>query len=154
MPLRRAENRLTILGRDVADNTRRVGEAVRTRENELRTSLASSFDRIAGPNGKITKFKSQLSIALGHVTMPLRRAQNRLTTLGRDVADNTRRVGEAVRTRENELRTSLASSFDRIAGPNGKITKFKSQLSIALGHVTMPLRRAQNRLTTLGRDVV
>jgi PAS domain S-box-containing protein len=63
---------------------------------------------------ELTKYRSQVSAALEHMTVFLRQEQTKLMKLGRIVADKPRRVREAVRARENELRDLLASSADPI----------------------------------------
>jgi PAS domain S-box-containing protein len=116
--LRLAQNTLTRLGRSVADQPRRLREALRAKENYLRKLLASSLDAIVVTNGKITKFRSQLSNASEQVTVYLRLAQNTLMRLGRSVADQPRRLREALRAKENYLRELLASSPDAIVVMN------------------------------------
>jgi PAS domain S-box-containing protein len=68
---------------------------------------------------QITKFRSELFIALEQVTVHLQRAQNTLMRLGRSVADKPRRLQEALHERENGLRKLLASSLDAIVLTNG-----------------------------------
>jgi PAS domain S-box-containing protein len=116
--LRLAQNALTRLGRSVADKPRRLREALRAKENDLQRLLASSHDAIVVTNGKITKFRSQLSNASEQVTVYLRLAQNALTRLGRSVADKPRRLREALRAKENDLQRLLASSHDAIVVTN------------------------------------
>ena len=99
--LHHAQNTLTGLVRSV----------VRARESELQKLLASSFDAIVATNDKITK---QLSIAFEQVTVHLQRGQDTLAGLVRSVADRPRRLQQAVRARESELRRLLATSFDAI----------------------------------------
>jgi PAS domain S-box-containing protein len=68
---------------------------------------------------QITKFRSGLLIALEQLTVNLQRAQNTLMRLGRSVAEKHRRIQEALRERENDLRKLLASSPDAIVVTNG-----------------------------------
>lgn len=67
---------------------------------------------------EITKFKSQLFAALGQMTVYLQRAQNGFTRLARRAADKPRRLREAFRSREHDLRRLLASSPDAIVVTN------------------------------------
>jgi PAS domain S-box-containing protein len=67
---------------------------------------------------EITKFKSQLFAALGQMTVYLQRAQNAFTRLARRAADKPRRLREAFRSREHDLRRLLASSPDAIVVTN------------------------------------
>ena len=100
------------------------------------------------------KFKSQAVIALNKVTVHLQRAQKTLTSLGRSVIDKPRRLQEAGRTSENNLRKLLEDSLDAIVVASGRITAFGSQAVIALNKVTVHLQRAQKTLTRLGRGAV
>jgi PAS domain S-box-containing protein len=68
---------------------------------------------------QITKFRSGLFIALEQLTVNLQRAQNTLMRLGRSVAEKHRRIQEALRERENDLRKLLAGSPDAIVVTNG-----------------------------------
>jgi PAS domain S-box-containing protein len=52
---------------------------------------------------EITKYRSQLLIALEQVGVHLRQAQNTLTRLGRDVDDRSRRLREVLRPSENHV---------------------------------------------------
>jgi PAS domain-containing protein len=63
---------------------------------------------------ELTKYRSQVSAALEHVTVFLRQERTKLMKLGRTVADEPRRLREALRARENDLRDLLASSLDPI----------------------------------------
>ncbi len=63
---------------------------------------------------EITKYRSQLFAVSEEVMVYLRQAQNTLTRLGRTVADKPRRLQEALRARENDLRDLLVSSLDPI----------------------------------------
>jgi PAS domain-containing protein len=63
---------------------------------------------------EISKYTSQLFLVSEQVTVYLRQAQNTLTRLGRSVADKPRRLQEALRARENDLRDLLVSSLDPI----------------------------------------
>ena len=114
--LRQAQNALATRGRNVAE---RLQQAVRARENDLRKLLASSLDAIVVTNGKITKFRSQLFVALGQARVCLQRTQNTLLRLARSTVEKRWRLQEAVRARESDLRKLLASSLDAIVVTNG-----------------------------------
>jgi PAS domain-containing protein len=115
----RAQNRLTRLGKSIAEKRRRLQEAIRVTENGLRKLLANSLHAIVVFNGKTTKFRSELFIALEQVTVHVQRAQNTFASLGRSVVQERRRLQEAVRVRENGLRKLLASSLDAVVVTNG-----------------------------------
>ncbi len=63
---------------------------------------------------ELTKYKSQVSAALEYATVFLRQEQTKLMKLGRTVAEKPRRLREALRARENDLRDLLAGSLDPI----------------------------------------
>ena len=117
--LQRTQNMLLRLARSIAEKRWRLQEALRARENDLRKLLASSLDAIVVTNGKITKLRSQLFAALGQMTVYLRRTQNTLLRLARSIAEKRRRLREALRAREDDLRELLASSLDAIVVTNG-----------------------------------
>ena len=114
--LQGAQKTIAGLCRGAAD---KLQEARRTRENDLRQLLANSLDAIVVANGKITRFKSHTFTALNKVTAHLQRAQKTLTRLGRNVVDKPRRLQEARRTREHDLRKLLANSLDAIVVTDG-----------------------------------
>ena len=114
--LRRALNTLTVRGKSVLEKTQRLQESYRA--SDLRKVLASSFDAIAATGGKITKFRSQLFAALEQVTVHLRRGLSTLTVRGKNALEKSRRLQEARRARENDLRELLASSVDAIVVTN------------------------------------
>jgi PAS domain-containing protein len=68
---------------------------------------------------QITKFRSELFIALEQATVHLQRIQNTLTRLGKSIAEKPRRLQEALRARENGVRKLLASSLDAVVVTNG-----------------------------------
>ena len=111
---RRRQNTLTIVGRSAVDTLRRLQEAIRARKKDVRKLQATSLGTIEMTKDKITKFGSQLFVALAQVTTRLRRGQDTLTRLGRSVADKPRSLQKALRLRENELRVLLESSLDAI----------------------------------------
>jgi PAS domain-containing protein len=80
--------------------------------------LASSLDAAVVVSGKISKFSSQLLVALKHAPVHLRGALNPLTGGGKYVFEKTRSLQEARRARENDLRELLASSVDAVVVTN------------------------------------
>jgi PAS domain S-box-containing protein len=114
--LERVQHILASLRRGAAD---KLQEARRTSENDLRKLLANSRDAIVFANGKIARFRLPLFIALKKVTVHFQRAQKTLTRLGRSVIDRPRRLREARRTSENDLRRLLANSLDAIVVTDG-----------------------------------
>ena len=113
---RRVQHILASLRRGAAD---KLQEACRTSENDLRKLLANSLDAIVFANGKIAEFRLSLFIAVKKVTVHFQRAQKTLTRLGRSVIDRPRRLQEARRTSENDLRKLLANSLDAIVVRDG-----------------------------------
>jgi PAS domain S-box-containing protein len=114
--LERAQQVLARLGRVAAD---KLQEARRTFENDWRKLLANSRDAIVFAKGKIAEFELPLFIALEKVTVHFQRAQKTLTRLGRSVIDRPRRLREARRTSENNLRKLLTNSLDAIVVTDG-----------------------------------
>ncbi len=80
--------------------------------------LANSFAAAVVVNDKITKFTSQILVALKETPGHLRRALNPLTESGKNVVEKTRHLQEARRARENDLRELLASSTDAVVVTN------------------------------------
>jgi PAS domain-containing protein len=113
----RAPSTLTQLGKSALEKTRRLQETGRA--TDLRKVLASSRDAIVVTSGKITKFSSRLFAALEQVAVHLRRALSTLTGRGKNAIENTRKLQETRRARENDLRELLASSLDAIVVTNG-----------------------------------
>jgi PAS domain-containing protein len=113
---RRALNTLTARGKSVLEKTRRLQEAYRA--SDLRKVLASSRVAIVVTSDKITTFSSQLFAALEQVSVHLRRALNTVAGRGKNAIGKTRRLQEARRARENDLRELLASSLDAIVVTN------------------------------------
>jgi PAS domain S-box-containing protein len=113
--LQRAQKTLTRLGRGAVD---KLQEGGRTKENDLRKLPGNSLDAIV-IDGKITTFGSQAFIGLNKVMAHLQRAQKALTRLGRSVIDKPRRLQEARRTSENDLRKLLENSLDAIVVTDG-----------------------------------
>jgi PAS domain-containing protein len=150
--LRRALNTLTVRGKSVLEKTRRLQESCRA--SDLRKVLANSRDSIVVTSDKITKFRSQLFAALEQVTAHLRRELSTLTGRGKNALEKTRRLQEAGRARENDLRELMASSLDAIVVTSDKITRFRSQLLAALEQVTVHLRRGLSTLTGRGKNAL
>jgi len=63
---------------------------------------------------ELTKYRSQVSAALEHMTVFLRLEQTKLMKLGRGVADKPRRLQEALRAREHDLENLLTTSPDPV----------------------------------------
>jgi PAS domain S-box-containing protein len=112
----RALNTLTVRGKSVLEKTRRLQESYRA--SDLRKVLASSLDAIVVTSDKITTFSSRLFAASEQVSAHLRRALNTLAGRGKNAIGKTRRLQEARRARENDLRELLASSLDAIVVTN------------------------------------
>jgi len=131
-----ANERVTRLGSEVSSASRRVIVQVRRAqetaatlrrigvvnvqklrhesESELRRLGAGCHDAIVATGGKIAGLGSQVSAASKQVAMKLQKAQTAVTGVARTIADKPRRMREARWTRENELRSLLASSLDAI----------------------------------------
>jgi hypothetical protein len=103
----------------------------------MRALLVSSLDAVVVANGKITKFSSQLFVALKQVPANLRQALNPLAERGKDALE--------------KIRALLASSLDAVVVANGKITKFSSQLFVTLKQVPANLRQALNPARGTGK---
>jgi len=63
---------------------------------------------------EITKFRSPVFTAWERMLVHLRRARSTLFALGKSISDRHRKLREALRAREYELRVLLASSADAI----------------------------------------
>ena len=100
----------TVLGRSVA-GSRRLERAIGAGKIRLLKLLAICRDATISANAKIT---GRVFIGLGQVAIHLQQAQSTLVTLGRNVAGKPRRLQEALRSRENDLRQLLASSHDAV----------------------------------------
>jgi PAS domain S-box-containing protein len=98
----------------------------------------------------ITKYRSQLFDTTEHVKLHLRRAQNAVAPLGRNLGE---RLQQTLRARKNDMQNPLANSREAIAGTSDKITKYRSQLFDTSEHVKLHLRQARNALAPLGRNV-
>jgi PAS domain-containing protein len=144
--LQRARNALRGLGRSIVEKRRRLGEALRTRADELKLRLRSSRDAIAVTSDKIAKLGSRSSVALRQTTRLLEQARNTVTGMGRGVVEKARSLGEALRSRANELKSLPRSFRDAIAATSDKIASFGSR-------VTGRLKRARDTLTGFVKSV-
>jgi PAS domain S-box-containing protein len=106
--LRQAKKRLT------TSVGQKLQQAFCARKNDVQNFLANSRDAIAGTQGKIAKYRSQLFATSEQVTLYLGQAQTTLTRLGRRAVDKPRRLRKTLRTRENELRKLLANAIDAV----------------------------------------
>jgi len=97
---------------------------------------------------EITKFRSQLSLALELRAAHIQGAWSRLATLSRVAA---LRLQEARRARVNDLHGLRASFQDATAVVNAKLTKCGSQLSIVFEQLAVHLQGAASNLARLGR---
>jgi PAS domain-containing protein len=95
-----------------------VAERAKGALQKMPELVANSLDAALVVNGKITKFTSQLLVAFKQAPGRLRRALNPLTERGKNVIEKPRRLQEARRARENDLRELLASSADAVVVTN------------------------------------
>jgi PAS domain-containing protein len=93
-------------------------ERAKSALEKTRELLAVSLDAAVVVNGKITQFSSQLLVALKQAPADLRRALNPLTESGKNAIEKPRRLQEARRARENDLRELLASCVDAVVVTN------------------------------------
>jgi len=105
-------------------------------------------------NGKIIKLRTQLYVAWGQVSARIQQGQGTLNGLGRSVADKPRRLWEALRARENDVRKTLTTFRDAIREANGKIIKLRTQLYVAGGQVSARIQQGQSTLIGLGKRVI
>jgi len=96
---------------------------------------------------EVTKFRSQLFIALEQMTALFR--QKTLTAVGRTVA-NGRRLGEKLRASTSAIGRLVAISRDAMVATNAKITR---QAFVWFGQIAIHLDQAQDTLVKLGRSV-
>jgi len=145
-----AQSTLMELEKSFTDKVRKLQEWLRAKWSDLRELLANSADAIAVMNGKIRKFRSQLSVASEPATAGLRHTQKMLTGLEKGLAEKLRKLREVFAETGNDFRKLLTSSLEAVALLNGKIGKFRSRLFITSGQA---VRQAQNTLTGLGKRV-
>ena len=100
----------------VSEKTRRLQESYRA--SKLQKVPAVSLDAIVVASHKISKFGSQLFVALQQMTVHLRRTRNTLTGRWKDAREKTRKLQEARRARESDLQELMASSVDAIVLTN------------------------------------
>jgi len=97
---------------------------------------------------EVTKFRSQLFVALEHGTILLRQkmhsAIERSGTVGRRLAEEAFHVGRT------QLRRLLTSARDATAAANYAISR---EAFIGLGQVAVHLQRAQDKLLRFGRTL-
>ncbi len=103
-PVQRALNPLTEGAKSTVEKTREL--------------LAGSLDAALVVNGKITKFTSQLLVALKQTPAHLRWALNPLAESGKNVLEKSRHLLEARRARINDLRELLSNSVDAVVVTN------------------------------------
>jgi PAS domain-containing protein len=106
-----AQGTAATLGRAGVDKVQRLRHES---ENELRRLGVDCHDAIVATGGKIADLRLKVSAASRQVATRLQKAQNAVAGLARTIADKPRRMREARWSRENELRSLLASSPDAI----------------------------------------
>jgi PAS domain-containing protein len=143
-----AWNRLARVGRGTAD---KLQEARRGSENDLRRLQASFVEAIVVTKPKITRFRSQLSLAFEQLAAHLEAAWNRLARVGRGTAN---KLEEARRASEDDLDRLRASFIEAIAATTGTIRKLGLQLSRAFEQVAAHFQAAWSALARFGRSVV
>jgi PAS domain-containing protein len=117
-----------------------ITERAKGAVEKTRELLAGSLDAVVVGNANIAQFGSQLLVALKRATLHLRQALNPLTERGKGALQ--------------KMPELLASSLDAVLVVNGKITKFTSQLLVALKQAPGHLRRALDPLTESGKNVL
>jgi PAS domain S-box-containing protein len=106
--LQKTQEAATGFGRAGVD---KVQKLLHDSENDLRKFLAGFRVAIVAADTKIAQLGRQVSSVS---RQKLLKAQDAITTLGRTIADKPRRMREVRLTRENDLRSLLASSLDAI----------------------------------------
>jgi PAS domain-containing protein len=109
-----AQNVFAKVRASVANGSQRLHEAIRAAGNDLRNWLESILEAIVVPSRTITVLSSQLFVALKPLTVHLHAVQNTFGRLRTSVADEPRRLQEAIRARESDLPRLLESSPDAI----------------------------------------
>jgi len=109
--LQRAHNTFARLAKDAVG---KLQEASRAGGDGLSKLHASFLHGAAVTNRKIAKLDLQLSLAYGQVIAHFHQAHHQLSSFGRSVANQPRRLHETRLAKENDLRTLLASSVDAI----------------------------------------
>lgn len=114
--LQLTENVLDQLQRRVVNYLQQVRHDLAT---DLRNLRAGSRDALIVGSEKIARMGSQISATSRQAAKKLQTAQNAITGLERSIADKPRRTREARWAKENELRSSLASSVDPVVVTDG-----------------------------------
>src|SRR6516164_230901 len=118
----------------------KLHEACCTGKTDLRKLQVSFHNAVVVANGKIKKFRSQLSVILEGVAVHLQGAWCRLR---RSVAE---KLHEACCTGKTDLRKLQVSFHNAVIVANGKLKEFRSQLSVILERVVVHLQGAWCRL--------
>jgi PAS domain-containing protein len=131
------------VARDCADKAQKLR---RESETELRKLGTGCHDAIVATEGKIAGLGSQVSVASKQVALEVRKAQDAVIDLARNVADKPRRTREARQARENDLRCLLADSLDpvvvtdsgrRLVAANAKALELFGISEFNFGHFTL-----------------
>jgi PAS domain-containing protein len=115
-------------------------ERAKSAVEKMRELLAGSLEAAVVASAKIARLGSQLLVALKQATLRLRQALNPLTERGKGALQTIPEL--------------LASFLDAAVVVNGKITKFSSQLLVALRQAPARLRQALEPLTERGGNVL
>jgi len=110
----RAQQNLVKSGVAAGYKARQVGATVRARKYYLPDLRKGGAAAISAANGRIKKVASQLYMPLEHGARYIQRAGDKVTSVGRKIADKPRKIREARHARENELRNLLATSVNAI----------------------------------------
>jgi len=110
----RAQQNLVKSGTAASDKAQQIGAALHARKYYLPEMQAGGAAAISATKGGLRKFGSHLYVPLGHGARYVQRTGDKVTTVGRELADKPRRLREARHMRESELRTLLATSVDAI----------------------------------------
>jgi PAS domain S-box-containing protein len=109
--LEKAQEAAAGLGRASADKAQKLRSQS---ENDLRKLAAGCRDAIFAAGERIVQLGREVLGLSRKATRKLRTAQDAVIGMGRSIADKPRRMRELRLTRENDLRTLLASSPDAI----------------------------------------
>jgi len=153
-PRRRLQGIFVQLRRSIPGTLQSLQEALRWVENVLRQAVGHSREAIVATNLEIRKLGSQLSRAFEREVSCLRRAQSMLARMKRSTVERLRKLREALRQVESVLQQTARNSHDVVAVMNYRIRKFRSQLSTRLEHGRAHLRRAQNTIEVLAKNVI
>src|SRR5215467_11151947 len=153
-PRRRLQGIFVQLRRSIPGTLQSLQEALRWVENVLRQAVGHSREAIVATNLEIRKLGSQLSRSFEREVSCLRRAQSMLARMKRSTVERLRKLREALRQVESVLQQTARNSHDVVAVMNYRIRKFRSQLSTRLEHGRAHLRRAQNTIEVLTKNVI